>query len=75
MKIKEIELNYGVTRNLGNFESLRIDIAVRAEIEEADQASLEQVVEGIRRGAANLAHEHADAEVKRITGKRAAENF
>ena len=29
-KIKEISINYGLTKNLGNYESLRLDITLTA---------------------------------------------
>ena len=32
MKVKYIEVNYGITRNLGNYESLRLDYKVGVEI-------------------------------------------
>lgn len=32
MKVKYVEVNYGITRNLGNYESLRLDYKVGVEI-------------------------------------------
>lgn len=39
MKITDIEVRVGVTVNLGNYESLRVDYQARAEIEEGEKAS------------------------------------
>ena len=46
MKITEIKINYGRTVNLGNFESLRLDIELSAAIDETDDA--EQVADNLR---------------------------
>ena len=34
--ITEITVGYGKTKNLGNFESLRIDVSLSAKIQEGD---------------------------------------
>lgn len=36
MRVKEIEVNYGVTKNMGNYESLRLDQTIRVELDGND---------------------------------------
>lgn len=38
MKITEVEARLGVTVNIGNFESVRLDYQVRAQLEEGESA-------------------------------------
>ena len=59
-KITEVKLNFGYTRNMGNYESMRVDVEFRSEVGENENplavtAELEKM---------------AKAEVRRIiTGK------
>ena len=39
MKILEVEVRMGVTRNLGNYESLRLDEGVRLQVDEGEKPS------------------------------------
>ena len=41
---KEIEILYGVTTNLGNYESERIDISIRATVEPGEDEN--EVIDG-----------------------------
>lgn len=49
MKLREIEYSKGYTINLGNFESERVDISVRATLDEGDdrEESLAELVEWV----------------------------
>ena len=38
MKATDVEVRYGITKNLGNYESLRLDYSVRLTLEEGDKA-------------------------------------
>lgn len=40
-KITQITANYGVTKNIGNYESLRLDITLSATIENGDDVDKE----------------------------------
>jgi hypothetical protein len=37
MQVKEIEVKYGVTKNLGNYESLRMDYGARVQLEDGEK--------------------------------------
>lgn len=37
VKTKEIEISYGITTNLGNYESERIDLSMRVTLEPDDE--------------------------------------
>lgn len=45
MEVKEVTVNVGVTKNMGNYESLRIDYAAKAEV---GKYTPEDVVEILR---------------------------
>lgn len=49
MKIKEIHVSYSRTFNLGNYENVKIEAGLVAEIEEDD--NLQTVFEGLRQEA------------------------
>ena len=61
MKIKEVEVRYGVTANLGNYESLRLDYSARVQLESDDLADTTQVMDNLRR---NL-RQKCDADIKK----------
>lgn len=44
MKVKEVKVNKGVTVNLGNFNSFRYDVELKAEVED-DEDHLQVVVD------------------------------
>lgn len=54
MKIKEIRASFSFTKNLGNFESLKVEVGVSGElepgdnVEEAFQEAFEMVKEEVR---------------------------
>jgi len=49
MKINNIKLNYGLTKNMGNFESLRVDVEFSATV--GDNDAPVDVVENLRQMA------------------------
>lgn len=56
MKIKQVKISFGFTKNMGNFESMRVDVAFAADLGQGDDAR--QVVADLEA--------LAKAEVKRI---------
>lgn len=59
-KIIEISVNYGLTRNLGNYESLRVDVTLSAKI--ADDEDHDKVWSELIEDARNKAVEAAETE-------------
>lgn len=60
MKITEVEVRLGSTVNLGNYESLRIDLSARAVFDEDDELMFDVVValrDGVRKQLDTLVKE------------------
>lgn len=56
MRIKEVSVSYGRTKNLGNYESLRIDVQLTAEIEpgEPSQELIEDLQAMVKKKAEEM---------------------
>jgi hypothetical protein len=64
MQVKTISVNYGVTRNLGNYESLRLDYSM--EVELTPRESVTDTYDKIRRRLKRLVSQATIEEVKTI---------
>lgn len=73
MKPKEITVNYGVTKNMGNYESLRLDYSIKLELGEEEPVgeSLFKVQKELRHKVqAGIAEEIDFLENINVTTKR-----
>ena len=48
-KTIEIEVTYGITRNMGNYESLRLDYTVRQQITEEENGAVKTSMHNLRK--------------------------
>ena len=60
MKINNVKINYGVTKNMGNYESLRIDLELSASVGE-DEAPAKVV---------DLLYQQSKIEVARMVANK-----
>lgn len=67
MEIKEVTISFGCTINLGNYENMRQDVHVRAEItqEEIDDGGLDELATMARKELAYSLHDIAEAALRR----------
>ncbi len=69
MEIREVTVSFGCTINLGNYENMRSDVQVRAEITqgEIDKGGLNELATTARKELAYSLHDMAEAQLKRIS--------
>lgn len=75
MRVKEVGITYGETKNLGNFESLRIDVQLKVDVEPGEPS--QELLNDLYLMARKKADEFIDARVKlkKINTKKAIEKY
>lgn len=75
MRVKEVGIVYGETKNLGNFESLRIDVQLKVDVEPGEPS--QELLNDLYLMARKKADEFIDARVnlKKIKTKKAIEKY
>ncbi|MBT8490944.1 MAG: hypothetical protein KJN62_07840 [Deltaproteobacteria bacterium] len=66
-QIIEVAVSYGKTINMGNYESSRIDIELRAKVLEGEDSN--EVVEDLRSMAKLKVNQAAQAELKKLSAE------